>query len=74
MNRQEHLQWCKDRALALVDTGNHADALASMLSDLGKHPETAGVANIMGPFGMMQLATGQFADPEQIRKFINGFN
>lgn len=40
MNRAEHLQWAKDRALAYLpnDTTN---ATASFLSDLSKHPELA---------------------------------
>lgn len=37
MDRNEHLQWAKDRALAYMpDTG---DAAVSFLSDLTKHPE-----------------------------------
>ena len=37
--REEHLAWCKDRALAYVEAGDLAGALASMSSDLRKQPE-----------------------------------
>ena len=44
MTREEHLEWAKARALAYMDRGDPADALASILSDLSKHDETAGMA------------------------------
>lgn len=39
MNREEHLQWAKDRALEYVEAGELQNAIASMISDLQKHPE-----------------------------------
>lgn len=41
MNRQEHLQFCKDRALEYLDRGDLNNAATSMMSDMKKHPETA---------------------------------
>ena len=46
MSRDEHLAWCKERALAELESTEDQDrailrALASMASDLRKHPETA---------------------------------
>ena len=38
--RQEHLEWCKARALAYVDRDQLLDACVSMNSDLMKHEET----------------------------------
>jgi pterin-4a-carbinolamine dehydratase len=38
--RAEHLAWCKARALEYVDRWDYSGAVASMTSDLGKHPET----------------------------------
>ena len=72
MTRQEHLAWCKQRALEYVDMGDAHGAWASMVSDLGKHDETAGHAGI--GLGMMQLMGGMLSTPEQMRKFIEGFN
>ena len=70
--RAEHLAWCKERALEYVDRGDTAQAFASMGSDLGKHPETEGHVAIQ--LGMMQIMTGGLSTPEDMRKFINGFN
>lgn len=39
MTRAEHLAWAKQRALEYVDRGELGYAIASMFSDLGKHPE-----------------------------------
>lgn len=41
MNRQNHLQWCKDRAIEYLDQDDLNNAATSMMSDMGKHPETA---------------------------------
>jgi hypothetical protein len=72
MTRAEHLQWCKDRALEYVDTGDINNALASMASDLNKHDETKGHSAI--GLGMMLKASGNLNSPNEMRKFINGFN
>lgn len=74
MNRAEHLQWCKDRALEYADQGDTASAMSSLGSDLAKHPETKSsthiVAELMAPLAMM----GEFEKPGELRKFIEGFN
>jgi hypothetical protein len=68
------MQWCKDRALEYADQGDTASAMASLGSDLGKHPDTAGsvqvVTELMMPLAMM----GEFERPGELRKFIEGFN
>jgi hypothetical protein len=40
VTRDEHLAWCKKRALEYVDAGDLTNAVASMGSDLKKHPDT----------------------------------
>lgn len=72
MNREEHMEWCKSRALEYVDSGDIKNALASMGSDLEKHPETAGHAGM--ELGLMLKITGNLYTKEQMREFINGFN
>ena len=72
MTRDEHLQWCKDRALEYCNSGDTQQAYASMTSDLGKHEGTAGHSAI--ELGMMLLMGGKLGTPEEMRKFINGFN
>ena len=37
MNRTEHLQWSKDRAIEYVNTGDNPGAFASFQSDMSKH-------------------------------------
>jgi hypothetical protein len=38
--REEHLEWCKQRAREYLQHGDVKNAVTSMLSDLGKHPQT----------------------------------
>jgi hypothetical protein len=69
MNRAEHLQWCKRRALEYLPHDPQG-AVASMISDLGKHPETANLTDL----GMLGICELQSPDPVPgVRKFIEGF-
>jgi hypothetical protein len=70
--RAQHLAWCKQRALEYVERGDPKEAFASMASDLGKHPDTAGHIGVQ--LGMMQLMGGMLSDRESMRHFIEGFN
>lgn len=69
--RENHLAWCKKRALELVDAGDWRQGLTSMMSDLGKHEETAGHSAIQ--LCMMMLLGGQIRGAVEARKFIEGF-
>ncbi len=68
--RQEHLQWCKQRALEYVDRNDINNAIASMLSDLRKHPELAEAAAI-APMLMLVIDRNS---QDSVRNFITGFN
>ncbi len=70
--REEHINWCKERALEYVDRGDLDNAWGSMVSDLGKHPETAGYAVIQ--LGMMLKMSGNMNTKDEVKKFIEGFN
>ncbi len=72
MNRQEHIQWCKGRALEYLEQGNIHGACTSMMSDLGKHPETERhpVRYLM----VALMANGHLSTPKDVRKHIEGFN
>lgn len=72
MTREEHLAWAKERALEYADMGDVAQAMASLGSDLNKHPETKnhGGMELM----MMMAMAGQFDRPGELRKFIEGFS
>jgi len=73
MTRAEHLQWCKDRAIEILDNGGTAgEAYTSFISDMNNHPETQNHSAIM--LGMMLLMGGHNQTPSEMKKFINGFN
>lgn len=70
--REDHLAWCKQRALEYVDRGDVSSAFASMASDLKKHPETEKHAGI--ELGVMMLMTGNLSSQPDMKRFIEGFN
>ena len=73
--RAEHLAWCKKRALEYLEPGTHCDlqqAFTSIASDLRKHPETKDHAGVN--LGLMLLMNNGLATPDEMRKFIEGFN
>ena len=72
MNRQEHIEWCKKRALECVDRDDLTGAFASMASDISKHSETVGHIGIMLGVGLM--AMGNLNTKEEMRTFIEDFN
>lgn len=72
MERNEHLQWCKDRALEYVMQNDLKNAFASFQSDMSKHPETA--SHVALQMGTMLLMSGNLSNAHQMREWINGFN
>ena len=72
MNRTEHLDWAKARALEYVDMGDRANAIASLLSDLSKRPETASHGG--NDLTVTLIMGGQLDTDEKVRKHIEGFN
>lgn len=76
MTRSEHLAWCKERALAELD-GHPQDgtaicsALASMFSDLRKHPDTA--AHIGIELLGQELVGGFIRTRADAKRQIEGF-
>ena len=73
--RAEHLQWCKDRAMAYVNEGNLMEAVTSMMSDLGKHPETAERSGgALAMLGLLALQQAQQGDRDGVIRYIKGFN
>jgi hypothetical protein len=70
--REEHLAWCKQRALEYIDRGQLNEGLTSMMSDMSKHPETHAPSLYQMTVGLMMI--GALSTPEQARKHINGYN
>lgn len=69
--REEHLAWCKTRALEYVEKGDLPQALTSMGSDMSKHPETD--APHLITLGIMLLINGSLSSRHEMTEFINGF-
>lgn len=75
MTRQEHLQWCKDRAMEYVEDGDLLQGVTSMMSNLGKHPETASSAGgALAMLGMLAMQQAQSGDRDGVVRYITGFN
>lgn len=73
MTRQEHLKWCKERAIQEMDFyKDPSKALVSMASDLRKHPETNSEALVS--LCMMQLMMNPKISRQEVINFLNGFN
>lgn len=70
--RREHMEWCKERALAYCDKGELQMAFSSMSADLQKHTETAG--HVGTALGMRLLVSKQLDTTEKMKRYINGFN
>ena len=73
MTRQEHLAWCKQRALECIDGGDANSAIASMMSDLSKWD-----GGQMYDATMLQIAAAEVLmfrrTPDDIRNWVEGFN
>lgn len=70
-SREEHLAWCKQRALTYLDKGDVKEAVTSMMSDLDKHPETRHAGEAMTYFAFFVIMQNSHADA---RRYIEGFN
>jgi hypothetical protein len=69
----EHLAQCKKTALAYVDRGELADAVASMGSDIQKHPETKMSDAAIGSLIYVAMLRIMADDVRGVREWIEGF-
>jgi len=72
MTREEHLAWCKKRALAYIDKGQVQEGLTSMMSDMSKHPETANP--MLDQLTVQLMMIGSLSTPAEARRHIEGYN
>ena len=72
LTREQHLEWCKARALEYCERGDTMQALTSMFSDLDKHPETTN--HIGTRLGVNMMMIGALNSQADARRFIEGFN
>ena len=68
--RAEHLAWCKKAALEYLDAGDVTNAVASMCSDLSKHPDTERIGAVMAGLGLLCAMNH---DTVGARDWIEGF-
>jgi hypothetical protein len=71
-SREEHLKWCKDRALEYVEQDDLRQAFASFQSDMRKHKETCD--HIALNLGTMLLMSNNLKTEKQMTEWLNGFN
>jgi hypothetical protein len=69
--RDEHLTWCKDRALELVDAGRLQEAVETFARNLAKHPETRN--RVRSPQVLLSATYLDSGDPIAVRKWVRGF-
>jgi len=71
-SREEHLKWCKERALKYVDEGDLGQAFGSFQNDMRKHKDT--YDHIALNLGTMLLMSNNLQTARQMREWIIGFN
>lgn len=72
MTREEHINWCKERAITEMDFYKEpSKGIISMMSDLRKHPETSD--QVLASLCMLQLLNPNLTR-QQVINFLNGFN
>lgn len=69
-SREEHLEWCKQRAREYLERGDISQAVTSMLSDLSKHPDTKLTEPFLPMVGMLAAKNNDMAAAQ---RFIEGF-
>lgn len=72
MNRQEHLQWSKDRAIQILNEGDYVGAYSSFLSDMNEHNELKD--HIALQLGLTLMMMGKLSTQTAMKKFIEDFN
>lgn len=72
MNREEHLQRCKERAMEYIKRDDYINAWVCFSSDMEKHEETKNHPAL--PIGIRMLAAGQICSVSAMERLIKGFN
>jgi hypothetical protein len=71
LTRNQHLAWCKRRALEHLSANDLRQAVAGMASDLKTHPDTDNPAlNGLAMMGMMYVSDG---DNTAVQHWIERF-
>jgi hypothetical protein len=68
--RDEHLRWCKDRALEYWRAGDLQNACVSMVSDLEKHEETKNSNSSLLALGIIYVTNNDY---DGMKRWIEGW-
>ncbi len=66
----EHFAWAKQRAIEYVDMGDGPSAMSSLISDLNKHPGTAGI--LRPELQTLFIGEVMIGGAQGARRFIEG--
>lgn len=72
VSREDHLAWCKSRALECVARGDLHEAVASMISDMQKHPLTD--TRALGDLAMAGMMDAKKRDARAVKRWIEDFD
>lgn len=72
MERHEHIDWCKKRAIEYLNIGDTQSAFLSFQSDMTKHQETQN--HLALELGTMLMLSGNLSTPTEMKNWIEGFN
>lgn len=70
MTRDEHVEWCKKRALEYLPH-DPLSAMTSMMSDMEKHEDTKNHAG--NKIAVQFMLIGKLSTADEVRKFIEGY-
>jgi hypothetical protein len=70
VNAAEHFDWAVGRAIEYVNAGDGGNALASLVSDLNKHPDTRGI--LTADLQYLFLGEALIGGAQGARRFIEG--
>lgn len=71
--RSEHLAWARDRAHAFAGAGDLSGAVNSMVSDIGKHPDTALPDQVLGPLVVIAAEHAHAGRRDLVKRWIDGW-
>lgn len=73
ISREEHLAWCKKRAIEFAEGGDHSQAMASFSSDINKHEGTRHLRQLVKDLWWPMQMGGMFRTNEELIKHIEGY-
>lgn len=72
MNKEEHLQWCKNRAIKHLDRNDIKNAFKSFTLDMMEHEETREHPAL--ELGLILKTNKHLDTVDKMKRWIEGFN